>query len=63
MAGEDNKAQGTVDQLKGKAQEGMGKVTGDEDQEAEGKATQTGGKAREGLGNLQDAASDLTGKD
>ncbi|GAC1323002.1 MAG: hypothetical protein NVS2B16_06860 [Chloroflexota bacterium] len=60
MAGEDNKAQGAMDKLKGKAQETMGKVTGDEEQEAKGKGTQAGGEVRQGVGNIQDAAHDLT---
>lgn len=60
MAGEDNKAQGTMDELKGKAQEAMGKVTGDEEQEAKGKGTQAGGEIRQGVGNVQDAADNLT---
>jgi uncharacterized protein YjbJ (UPF0337 family) len=59
MTGEENRARGKIDQVKGKGREIAGKVTGNEEQEAEGKATQTGGKAREGVGHLQDAADDI----
>jgi uncharacterized protein YjbJ (UPF0337 family) len=36
MDGSDDKAEGTGDDLKGKAQETWGRVTGDEDKQVEG---------------------------
>lgn len=55
MAGEDQKTEGTMDKLKGKVQEGVGKVTGDQEEEAKGKGTQAKGSVRHGVGDVQDA--------
>jgi uncharacterized protein YjbJ (UPF0337 family) len=50
---------GVGQQIKGKVQEGAGKLTGNEDLEAEGHLNQAGGKVREKLGeagrNVADA--------
>ena len=54
---------GKAEQAKGKVQEVVGKVTGDEELEAHGEGTQTGGEAQEGIGHLQDAAKDVLGKE
>ncbi len=58
MAGEEQKGKGTVDKLKGKMREGVGKVTGDKEEELKGKGTQTKGSVRQGVGDIQDAVSD-----
>ncbi len=58
MAGEENKTEGTVDKLKGKAREAFGKVTGDKEEEAKGKGTQTKGAVKQGVGDVQDAMYD-----
>jgi len=63
MADKDNVAEGKAEQAKGKVQEVVGKVTGDEELEAHGEGTQTGGEAQEGIGHLQDAAKDVLGKE
>ena len=49
MAGEKDKAKGSV-------KEGLGKLTGDERTEAEGKADKAKGSAKEGLHNAKEAA-------
>jgi len=52
MTGERTK--GSINKATGKAQEGLGKLTGDKSQQAKGKAKQIQGSAQQGLGNLQD---------
>ena len=49
------------EQMKGKAREFAGKVTGDEDTEAEGKAEQAGGKVQETYGDAKDKVRDAAG--
>ncbi|MDO4680528.1 MAG: CsbD family protein [Aerococcus sp.] len=44
------------DQLKGKAKEAAGKVTGDKKTETEGKAENLGGKIKEAVNDLKDSA-------
>lgn len=44
------------EQLKGKAKEAAGKVTGDKHTEAEGKAENLGGKVKEAVNDLKDSA-------
>ena len=46
----EQEAKGIGQQVKGKIQEGVGKVTGDADLEAEGNLNQAGGRVREKLG-------------
>ena len=50
---------GTGQRIKGKVQEGVGRLTGNEDMEAEGNLNQAGGRVREKLGetgrNVADA--------
>lgn len=53
MAGERTK--GSINKVAGKAEETLGKLTGDHSQQAKGKAKQLQGSAQQGLGNLQDA--------
>lgn len=56
----DDQTQGTVDNLKGKAQETLGNVTGNEQDQAQGKGSQVKGDAEKAVGNVKDAASNLT---
>jgi uncharacterized protein YjbJ (UPF0337 family) len=49
---------GVGQQVKGKIQEGAGKVTGDDDLEAEGNLNQAGGRVREKLGETGRKVSD-----
>lgn len=56
----DERFEGKTDQMKGKAKEYAGKVTGDEDTEAEGKAENLKGKAKETYGDLKDKVKDAT---
>ena len=50
------------DQVKGKAKEAAGSLTGDEDLEAEGKADRRAGKAKEKLGHAKDKLDDVIDK-
>jgi uncharacterized protein YjbJ (UPF0337 family) len=50
LGSEEQKIKGTAEQVKGKVQEGVGKMTGDKETEARGKAEQMKGKARETMG-------------
>ena len=56
MGSTQDKTEGKVDRLKGKAKEGAGKVTDDESLEAEGRKDQTKGSAKEAVGNVKEAA-------
>jgi len=51
---EQDKGEGTVDKLKGRAKEAAGSVTGDEEKKAEGRSDQTKGTAKEKLGKVKD---------
>jgi uncharacterized protein YjbJ (UPF0337 family) len=55
----EQEGKGMGQQVKGKIQEGVGKVTGNEDMEAEGNLNQAGGRVREKMGeagrNVADA--------
>ncbi len=55
MGGTDDKVEGKVDELKGKAKEGIGDLTDDEQTESEGKADQVKGKAKGVKGDIKDA--------
>jgi uncharacterized protein YjbJ (UPF0337 family) len=50
------------DQVKGKAKEAAGSLTGDEDLEAEGKADRRAGEAKEKLGHAKDKLDDVIDK-
>lgn len=63
MSASDTKAHGTGDDVKGKAQETWGKITGDENDQAEGKATQAKGHVKQAVGNVEDAVDDVKDKD
>lgn len=63
LRGDENVGKGGMDKLKGKVQEGWGKMTGDRETEAEGKMRQAHGNVREGIGNaernLDDSMDDM----
>jgi uncharacterized protein YjbJ (UPF0337 family) len=50
------------DQVKGKAKEVVGSVTGDEDLEAEGTADRLGGEAKEKVEDVKDTVKDVLHK-
>jgi uncharacterized protein YjbJ (UPF0337 family) len=49
---------GKAQELKGRAKEAAGAVTGDDEKRAEGRADQAGGKARQAGEKLREAAED-----
>ena len=49
-----DKGEGAVDKLKGRAKEAAGSVTGDDNKKAEGRSDQTKGTAKEKLGKVKD---------
>ena len=49
----ENKAQGTVDELKGKIKEKVGQATNDPDLEAEGTGDKLGGKLQKKVGDVE----------
>lgn len=53
---------GFTDQLKGKAKEGIGEVTGDDRIKAKGLAEQVIGKAKEVAADVKDAMEDVAEK-
>ncbi|MGF1587996.1 MAG: CsbD family protein [Pleurocapsa sp.] len=57
MSAED-RAKATGKNIEGKAQEAMGKVTGDKEDQAAGKAKQTEASARHAAEDTKDAAKD-----
>jgi uncharacterized protein YjbJ (UPF0337 family) len=52
-SGNQDKAEGTGKDLKGKIKEGAGKVTGDRDMEASGRADQLEGKVQKKAGDVK----------
>lgn len=59
----DTKTQGKADELKGKAQETWGNITGDDEEKAKGKGTQVKGHAEQAAGQVKDALDDATDHD
>ena len=51
----EDRIDGAATNLKGKVQEGAGKLFGDAKLEAEGKANQVAGKAQNAVGGVEDA--------
>ncbi len=49
-----DKGEGAMDKLKGRAKEAVGAVTGEETQKSEGRSDQTKGTAKEKKGKLKD---------
>ncbi|HEY2427081.1 MAG TPA: CsbD family protein [Pseudolabrys sp.] len=53
-----DRIEGSADQVKGKAKEIAGKVTGDTKLETEGKAQKIAGKVQNTIGGMKDAVKD-----
>ncbi len=51
---EQDKGEGAVDKVKGRAKEATGSLTGDEEKKAEGRSEQAKGTAKEKLGKVKD---------
>lgn len=58
----DDRAEGKGDELKGKAQEAFGDLTGDDEAKAKGQANQGKGKVEQVGGDIKQAVSDATDK-
>ena len=56
----EDRAQGTADDLKGRAREAYGDLTGDQDQQDKGQAEQAKGKGEKVVGDVKNAVSDIT---
>jgi uncharacterized protein YjbJ (UPF0337 family) len=54
-----DKLKGEAKEVGGKAQEGLGDVTGNTDMQAEGQANQVEGKGQQVVGNVKDAADNI----
>ena len=52
MGADEDKARGTADNVKGKAQEAWGNITGDEEKQAEGKGNQAKGNVKDAVDNV-----------
>ena len=55
IAMSDEHVKGTLNKARGKAEEGLGKVTGNKQEQVRGKARQVQGSAQHGLGDIEDA--------
>jgi uncharacterized protein YjbJ (UPF0337 family) len=55
-----NRIEGSWEQTKGRAKEGIGKATGDQKMEGEGKAQKIGGKVQNTAGGIADSARDAS---
>jgi uncharacterized protein YjbJ (UPF0337 family) len=56
---DENRVEGTVRKVLGKAQENVGRVTGDVKMQAEGMANEIRGSGQDLYGQVQDSASEL----
>ncbi len=54
---------GNFDNLKGRAKEAAGDLTGDEDLEREGKVDQASGRVKDKVGDVADKAKDILNRD
>jgi uncharacterized protein YjbJ (UPF0337 family) len=59
--GDEDKIKNKTQELKGRAQEGIGRATGDREMEAEGTANKTKGNLKQAGEKLKDAAKGVTG--
>jgi uncharacterized protein YjbJ (UPF0337 family) len=57
--GAQDRAKGTIDELKGRGKSAWGNVTGDQQMQAEGEADKLKGKVERGIGDLKDKAEDF----
>ena len=54
MSGADrNRAKGVVDQMKGRVEQAMGRLTGNPERRVRGAAEEAKGKVEQGIGNLR----------
>jgi uncharacterized protein YjbJ (UPF0337 family) len=58
-AGDRDRVEGTIDEVKGKAKQAWGDMTDDEQAKVEGMVDEAKGKAQQFLGDIKDAAQDL----
>lgn len=58
-SGTRDRAEGTVDEIKGKGKQAWGDLTGDDRMKGEGMVDEAKGKAEQVLGDLKDKAEDL----
>lgn len=54
----EDRAEGTFDEVKGRAKSAWGNLTGDDKTKLEGEVDQVKGKARQGLADVKDAIDD-----
>ncbi len=55
-SGQDDRIEGTIDEIKGRAKSAIGNVTGDDKLKASGEIDQVTGKAKQAVGDLKDKA-------
>lgn len=58
-SGTRDRAEGTIDELKGKGKQAWGDVTGDDRTKGEGMLDEAKGKVQQGIGDLKDKADEL----
>jgi uncharacterized protein YjbJ (UPF0337 family) len=63
MSNDNDRVSGIADQVKGKAKETAGDVTGDSQQQGEGKVDQVKGNAKEGMADAKDKVGDMMDND
>ncbi len=63
MSSTETKTEGKTDEMKGKAREAWGNVTGNEDQQAKGQKDQVKGHAKQAIGEVQNAWDKATDPD
>lgn len=56
--GAENRTEGKVDEMKGRARSAAGDISGDRSQQLKGQGEQLKGKAKQALGDAQDSVSD-----
>jgi len=57
-SGTRDRAEGTIDEMKGRGKQALGNLTGDDRTKAEGMMDEAKGKAEQALGDLKDKAED-----
>ena len=58
-SGTRDRAEGTIDEMKGRGKQALGNLTGDDRTKAEGMMDEAKGKAEQALGDLKDKAEDV----
>jgi uncharacterized protein YjbJ (UPF0337 family) len=58
----DTSVEGQGDQLKGRAEQAYGDLTGDQEHQDKGQAQENRGKVKEAAGNVQDKVDDVKDK-